>query len=133
MTKDELIQEAFKALKHSYSPYSHFPVGAAVLTTDGEVTYGANIENASYPAGVCGERSALFAAYSKGYTKEDIVALAIVSNGKRVAAPCGVCRQVLNELLEKDTPIYLATPEDEKTVTIAEILPMAFGPEDLGE
>ena len=133
MTKDELIQEAFKAMKHTYSPYSHFPVGAAVLTSDGEVTYGANIENASYPAGICGERAALFAAYSKGYTRDDIVALAIVSNGKRIAAPCGVCRQVLHELLNSDTPIYLATPDEQKTVTMQEILPMAFGQEDLAE
>jgi cytidine deaminase len=131
MTKDELIQEAFQALQHSYSPYSHCPVGAAVLTRDGEITYGANIENASYPASNCAERSALYAAYSKGYTREDITALAIVSNGRRIAAPCGVCRQVLHELLHPDTPIYLSNGSEEKTVTIQELMPMAFGPEDL--
>ena len=131
MTKEELIQEAFKAMKNSYSPYSHFPVGAAVLTRDGEVTYGANIENASYPAGIRGERAAIVAAYGKGYRKEDIVALAIVSEGFHIASPCGICRQMLYELLEKDTPIYLANRREVRTVTTTEILPDAFGPEDL--
>ncbi len=133
MDKEELIQEAFQAMKNSYSPYSNFPVGAAVLTKDGRVFYGANIENASYPAGNCAERSALFAAYSSGIRKDDIEALAIVSQGKRLASPCGICRQTLYELLNPDTPIYLANRNEERMVTPSELLPDAFGPEDLAE
>lgn len=131
MTHEELIEEAFKAMENAYAPYSNFHVGACVLLKDGSYFYGANIENASYPAGNCGERSALFAAYSRGYRKEDIEALAIVSDGKRIAAPCGVCRQVLSELLMQDTPILLATRKDRMDTTIAKLLPYQFGPEDL--
>ena len=131
MTHEELIEEAFKAMENAYAPYSNFHVGACVLLKDGSYYYGANIENASYPAGNCGERSALFAAYSRGYRKVDIEALAIVSDGKRIAAPCGVCRQVLSELLEPDTPILLATRKDRMDTTIAKLLPFSFGPEDL--
>ena len=106
MTKEELIAEAFKAMENAYAPYSKYHVGAAVLTTDGTVFWGANIENASYGATNCAERSAVFAAYSRGYRKDTIEALAIVSDGERIAAPCGICRQVLSELLKADTPIY---------------------------
>ena len=133
MNKEELIREAFQAMKNTYSPYSNFPVGAALLTKDGRVFYGANIENASYPAGNCAERSALFSAYSNGVRKDDIEALAIVSEGKRISSPCGICRQVLHELLNPDTPIYLANRTETKTVTPQEILPDAFGREDLAE
>ena len=99
MTREELIEEAFKAMENSYAPYSNFHVGAAVLTKDGKVFWGANIENASFGATNCGERSAIFAAYSNGYRKDTIEALAIVSDGDRIAAPCGICRQVLSELI----------------------------------
>ena len=131
MTKEELIREAFEALKHSYSPYSHYPVGAAVLLKDGAIIYGANIENASYPCGVCAESAALHNAYSQGYRRNDIEALAIVSEGNTVAGPCGICRQVIHELMNPDTPIYLANRREWKETTIRELLPMSFGPEDL--
>lgn len=131
MEKEELIREAFKALQNSYSPYSHYPVGAAVCASDGTVIYGANIENASYPAGICGKRNAVFAAYARGYRKDDITALAIVSRGHTVAAPCGVCRQVLAELLNRNTPIYLSNGTETIETNMAELLPMPFGPEDL--
>ena len=113
MTREELIEEAFKAMENSYAPYSNFHVGAAVLTKDGKVFWGANIENASFGATNCGERSAIFAAYSNGYRKDTIEALAIVSDGDRIAAPCGICRQVLSELITGDTPIYLSNRKDE--------------------
>ncbi len=131
MERDELIQEAFKALRNSYSPYSHYPVGAAVRTADGRVIYGANIENASYPAGICAERNAVFSAYAQGYRKNDIIALAVVGQGRTVAGPCGVCRQVLSELLNPDTPIYLSNGTETIETNMAELLPMPFGPEDL--
>ncbi|MBR2596671.1 MAG: cytidine deaminase [Solobacterium sp.] len=131
MTKEELIAEAFKAMENAYAPYSKYHVGAALLTTDGQIFWGANIENASYGATNCAERSAVFAAYSRGYRKDTIEALAIVSDGDRIAAPCGICRQVLSELLQGDTPIYLSNGKDETATNMTELLPMQFTMEDV--
>ena len=131
MEKQELIQEAFKAMENAYAPYSNYHVGACILLKDGKYFHGANIENASFGATVCAERTAVFTAYAEGYRKEDIEAIAIVSDGNRLAAPCGICRQVLSELLEKDTPIYLSNGKDEVTKTIEDLLPMSFGSEDV--
>ena len=131
MNKEELIREAFKAMENAYAPYSNYHVGAAVLTDDGKVFRGANIENASYGATNCAERSAVFSAYSNGYHKDRIKALAIVSDGDRIGTPCGVCRQVLSELIEQDTPIYLSNGKDGIDTNISELLPMQFGQEDV--
>ena len=131
MTREELIEQAFKAMENSYAPYSNFHVGAAVLTKDGKVFWGANIENASFGATNCGERSAIFAAYSNGYRKDMIEALAIVSDGDRIAAPCGICRQVLSELITGDTPIYLSNRKDEMDTCMNELLPYQFATEDV--
>lgn len=131
MTREELIEEAFKAMENSYAPYSNYHVGAAVLTKDGKVFWGANIENASFGATNCGERSAIFAAYSNGYRKDTIEALAIVSDGDRIAAPCGICRQVLSELITGDTPIYLSNRKDEMDTCMNELLPYQFTAEDV--
>ena len=79
----------------------------------------------------CAERSAIYSAYSNGYRKEDIQALAIVSDGYRIAAPCGICRQVLSELIGQDTPIYLSNGKEELETTIAELLPMQFNKGDV--
>ena len=128
---EKLIDTAIKQLDFSYTPYSGFKVGAALLTKKGEIYTGCNIENASYGLSNCAERSAIFAAYSQGYRKQDIVSLAIVSDGKRIGTPCGACRQVLVELLEKDTPIVLSNGKDTLVTTIAELLPMSFDSEDL--
>ncbi len=131
MESKKVITEAFKAMENAYAPYSNYHVGACVLCDDGVMFKGANIENASYGATNCGERSAIFSAYSNGYRKENIKALAIVTDGDRVAAPCGICRQVLSELLQQDTPIYLSNGKETKTTTIAELLPFQFSQEDL--
>ena len=131
MTREELIEEAFKAMENSYAPYSNFHVGAAVLTKDGKVFWGANIENASFGATNCGERSAIFSAYSNGYRKDTIEALAIVSDGDRIAAPCGICRQVLSELITGDTPIYLSNRKDEMDTCMNDLLPFQFTTEDV--
>ena len=131
MTKEELIAEAFKAMKNSYAPYSRYHVGACIETTDGKKFWGANIENASFGGTNCAERSAVFAAYSNGYTKDTIQALAIVSDGGRVCAPCGICRQVLSELVRGDMPIYLSNGKSEVDMTINKLLPMQFGVEDV--
>ena len=131
MENKEIIELAFKAMENSYAPYSNFHVGACVACKDGRYFFGANIENASYGATNCGERSAIFAAYSNGVRKDDIEKLAIVSDGHRIAAPCGICRQVLSELLNPDTPIVLSTGEETVVTCMRELLPMNFGPEDL--
>lgn len=126
-----IVDKAFEAMEHAYAPYSNYHVGACVLTSDGEYIIGANIENASFGLTNCAERSAIFAAYSRGYRKEDIKALAIVSDGDLLAAPCGACRQVLVELLNRDTPIILNNKKEEKITNIDELLPMSFTSEDL--
>lgn len=131
MSPEELIQEAFRGMKNSYAPYSNFHVGAALLCRDGRVFLGANIENASYGATNCAERSAVFSAYSNGVRKDDIEALAIVADGDTVATPCGICRQVLSELLDKNTPIYMSNGKKTVKSCMAELLPFAFSQEDL--
>ena len=131
MDRKALIEEAFKALENSYSPSSNFKVGACVLCRDGTLFYGTNIENASYPVTNCAERSALFACYSRGYREKDIEAIAIVSNGARISAPCGACRQVLCELLEPLTPIYLSNGTEEMETNIQRLLPMQFNRKDV--
>ncbi len=131
MTREELIRKAFEAMENSYAPYSGYHVGAAVLTDTGKVYKGTNIENASFGATNCAERSAVFAAYSDGVRKDNITAVAIVSDGDRVCAPCGICRQVLSELIGQDVPIYLSNGTQEVDMTIRRLLPMQFGIEDV--
>lgn len=131
MNQKKLLKLAFEAMDNAYAPYSHYHVGACVSTKDGKTFIGANIENASYGATNCGERSAIFAAYSHGYRKADIEAIAIVTNGHRVGAPCGICRQVLSELINEDTPIILSNGKETLIKTVAELLPMRFTSEDL--
>lgn len=131
MQKEEVLKLAFKAMGNAYAPYSNYHVGACVVTKDGTTFLGANIENASFGATNCGERSAIFAAYSNGYRKEDIEAIAIVTDGHRIGAPCGICRQVLSELLMDQTPIYLSNGVDTVEKTIDDLLPMRFTQEDV--
>lgn len=124
---EKLINEAIKARNNSYSPYSKFAVGAAIKLKDGKIIYGANIENVSYGLTNCAERNAIFSAYSQGYKKDDIIAIAVVADTKDVVSPCGACRQVMSELLKPSTPIYLANlKKDTKEVKIVELLPNSF-------
>ena len=131
MTKEELLEQAFEAQKNAYAPYSNFHVGAAVLTADDHVVLGANVENASYPAGACAEATALNAAYSLGYRKDDIKMIAITSHGDTPARPCGICRQIIRELAGKQVPIILSNRNETVETTIEVLLPDSFGPEDL--
>lgn len=131
MMDQKLIERAFKALENAYAPYSNYRVGACVKTKDGRMFDGVNVENASFGLTNCAERTAIFAAYSAGVRKDDIEGIAIVTEGKRIGAPCGACRQVLSELLNQDTPIYLANREEQKVTTIAELLPFQFSDEDI--
>lgn len=132
INEKQLIKEGFKAQKLAYIPYSKFPVGAAVLLKNGKVIHGANIENAAYGVTMCAERNAVYSTMCQGYKKSDIVAVAITANTQPVASPCGACRQVLFELLNKNTTILLANHKGEiiKT-TAAELLPLGFGKENL--
>ncbi|MEN6531881.1 MAG: cytidine deaminase [Anaerolineaceae bacterium] len=124
-----LIDTARHYLKNSYSPYSNYPVGAAVLAEDGLVYGGTNIENSAYPSGLCAERVAITKAISEGNRK--ILAVAVVTrNG---GAPCGACRQVMREFASLDMPVILTTIDDgfEEEFTLGDLLPRSFGPNDL--
>ena len=132
MEKTQVIEKAKEARKLSYSPYSKFAVGAALLCKDGKVFQGANVENASYPLCMCAERNALYNAMMNGYKKSDFVALAIVADTDDPCSPCGACRQVIDELFPKDAKIYLANVKgDLKETNIQELLPFSFSGDDL--
>lgn len=126
-----LLDAAQQARENSYSPYSHFKVGAAVFTRQGHIFTGTNIENASYGLTVCAERNATFAAVGAG--EKDIVALALVTQklpGAKVNSPCGACRQVLAEFMPPDAPIYMAMLDGKKRTVITkklkDLIPLAF-------
>lgn len=127
----ELLKNAYEAMDNAYAPYSNFHVGACVKTKDGKYHKGANVENASYGLTNCAERSALFHVFSLGYRQADIEAIAIVGQGNTLITPCGACRQVLVELLKRDTPIVLGTGEKVLITNIEELMPMAFTSDDL--
>ena len=132
MTKEQLIEKAKEARELSYSPYSHFAVGAAVETKDGQVFLGANIENSSYPLCMCAERNALYNAYMHGYKKEDLKALALCAATDEPCSPCGACRQVISEIFPADAPIYMSNLKgDVQETTIEELLPFAFSEDAL--
>lgn len=127
MNKLELIKSAEHAAQNAYAPYSKFHVGAAILLKDGTIIEGANIENISYGATNCAERSALFAAASQGYRKGDFEAIAIYGRTKEPISPCGICRQALAEFLEKDTPVFLVNQKlDVLDTTLGNLLPYSF-------
>ena len=130
MTPRELALAAIEAMKKSYSPYSHFTVGAALLTKDGKLYTGANIENASYTPTVCAERNAIFTAVHSGEREFEAIAIVGGHEGdiKGVTAPCGVCRQVMSEFCSPDFKVLLVTSPDgdfEET-TLGELLPYIF-------
>ena len=133
MTEKLLIEKALKATENSYSPYSGFKVGAALLCEDGEIYCGCNIENASFSATVCAERVAISKAVSEGKAKFKAIAVVGGKNGEITdyCTPCGICRQVLSEFCEGDFKIILFNGDTIKVVTLNEILPLGFGSENL--
>ena len=132
MTKEELIERAKEARKLSYSPYSHFAVGAALLCKDGRVFVGSNVENSSYPLCMCAERNALYNAKMHGVKKEDMVALALSADTDEPCSPCGACRQVISELFPSNAPIYMSNLKgDVQETNIKELLPYAFSEDAL--
>lgn len=130
MELKKLILSAKEAREFAYAPYSNFKVGAAVLTDDGKIYTGCNIENASYGATNCAERTAIFKAVSEGH--KIIKAIAIMGSSEDFTYPCGICRQVISEFASEDIKIIIVKNEDEYIVrTMEEILPGTFTRKDL--
>ena len=132
---EKLIEIAVDMTKMSYSPYSHFRVGAALLAKNGQIYTGCNIENAGYTPSNCAERTAFFKAVSEGVKEFQAIAVVGGLNGelKQLAAPCGVCRQVMMEFCDpKAFQIIMATDKEHyRMMNLEELLPMGFGPKNL--
>ena len=127
---EELIQKATDMLDKAYVPYSKFPVGAALLTKEGEVFSGCNIENASFGLTNCAERTAIFKAVSEGKMEFDY--LVVTGDTDAPISPCGACRQVLAEFCSPDMPVLLTNNKGNKQITtVGELLPGAFKSEDM--
>lgn len=127
MDKNELVKLALEARKNSYSPYSGFKVGAALLTKNGRVYKGCNVENGAFSPTNCAERTAVFSAVADG--ERDFSAIAIVGGADEINAfcpPCGVCRQVLSEFCSADFEIHLFDGEEIRTFTLGELFPESF-------
>lgn len=128
MTDKELMALATKAREHSYSPYSHFSVGAALLTKSGKVYLGTNVENSSFSATNCAERTAFFSAIADG--ESEFLAIAICAGKHKsepiTCMPCGICRQVMSEFCDKDFKIIVSDGNGIKALTLGELLPNSF-------
>ncbi len=133
MDNESLMIAAEKARENSYSPYSHFRVGAALLAKSGKVYTGCNIENAAYSATNCAERTAIFKAVSEGEREFEAIAIVGGKEGEtpRFCAPCGVCRQVLAEFCPADFKILLGSHEKFEVFTLEMLLPLSFTEKDL--
>ena len=130
--KLHLLEHAKLAMERAYTPYSHFNVGAALLDESGNIIYGCNIENVAYGPTNCAERTALFSAVAQGSKPRTFKALAVVGNTDEPISPCGVCRQVIVELMKEDTPIILGNLKGLwRETTVAALLPDAFIPSTL--
>lgn len=133
----ELIEKAEEAMDMAYTPYSHYQVGAALLDKEGRIWQGCNIENAAFSPTNCAERTAIFKAISEGVREFSAIAIVGRNEGDKVlakdfAAPCGICRQVINEFCPKDFPIILARRDGlVREYRLDELLPQGFGPENL--
>lgn len=127
---DMLFQAALAAQAQAYAPYSRFKVGAAIVTPDGKVFVGCNVENAAYPVGSCAEAGAISAMAAGGGRR--ITAIVVVGDGEHLVTPCGGCRQRIREFAEPKTLIHVAGPEGIRgSFTVDELLPLSFGPTHL--
>ncbi len=140
MADDVLLTEAIAAREHAYAPYSNYKVGAALLTRDGKIYTGCNVENQAYPSGMCAERVAVGKAISDGQAWADFMAIAVVGTGDAPCRPCGMCRQLLSEMYAQEARlddrkagelrvIMINSPErwDKRLVkTLRELLPYGF-------
>ena len=125
-----LTERAMSAKERAYAPYSGFRVGAALLATDGSITEGCNVENASYPAGMCAERGAISSAVARGV--RDFVAIVIATDAEQPTPPCGICRQVMMEFAPRLEVISVTRGGADARWTMSELLPAAFTPTSLG-
>lgn len=126
----DLLEAARSAQANSYSPYSHFPVGAAIRSASGRIYAGANWENVAFPQGVCAEGSAISAMITAG--EREIVEVLTIAAGDQLTTCCGGCRQKIREFATPSTPVHAAGPEGiRRTFTLGELLPESFGPEHL--
>ena len=124
-----LLRAAARVRRNAHAPYSNFPVGAAVLA-GGKIFTGVNVENSSFPQGMCAERAAIGAMVTAGFKRVD--AVAVVGGTLRPVPPCGGCRQVLSEFCDAGTPVVYSTPGGRKVqATMGELLPSAFGAVDV--
>ena len=129
---DLLLDKAQEAREQSYAPYSHYRVGAALMTADGQIYQGCNIENAGFTPTVCAERTAFFKAVYDGHRA--FRAIAVIATGEEMGFPCGVCRQVMAEFCDRDFIIITANRDRTKVdvSSFETLLPHSFGPKDLG-
>ena len=129
MTDQALMELATQMLERSYAPYSHFPVGAALLCADGTVFTGCNVENAAYGSSICAERTALVKAVSEGHT--NFTAIAITGRGEDFCWPCGACRQMLFEFSPRMRVLVSRRDGQMADTTLDQLLPFGFGPHSL--
>ena len=131
MPSVETLFEAAKAVQaRAYAPYSGFKVGAAIMTPDGRIFTGCNVENAAYPVGTCAEAGAVSAMLAAGESR--IAEIVVMGEGENLVTPCGGCRQRIREFAGPDTPVHIAGPEGiRKRLTLEELLPFSFGPDNL--
>lgn len=128
----KLFEAAIAAKENSYSPYSKFRVGAAVLLDDNTIFKGTNIENVSFGGTICAERSAFVSLLSNGYKKENIKAVAICADTNDYIKPCGICCQFMSEFIDETVPMYLLNNKQEYIITtINKVLPNCFTSEDM--
>jgi cytidine deaminase len=127
---DDMLSLAREMMARAYAPYSNFHVGAALRGESGRIYGGANVENAAYPQGVCAEASAISALIGGGDRR--ITEVLVIAKGDSLVTPCGGCRQKLREFAADDVKIHIAGPEGHRrSVTLGELLPLSFGPENL--
>lgn len=128
----KLMEKARDTLQYSYSPYSNFPVGCALVTEDDQVFTGVNIENVSFGVTNCAERSAIYTAVSQGYRPGFVKAIAVAGETEAFLPPCSICRQVLVEFCGSETPVYLTRQDGEIfTTSVGELVPFAFETMDM--
>jgi cytidine deaminase len=123
---EDLYAQAVQAAERSYSPYSHFRVGAALKLTNGQIVTGTNVENVSYGLTICAERSALVAAVSRFGPAIRIEAVAVANLNNAASPPCGACRQVLAEFTLPDTPVVFPVADGQRVMPFGDLLPLAF-------
>lgn len=123
----KLVDVARHNRKKAHVPYSNFPVGAALLMKDNTIISGVNVENVSFGATNCAERTAIFSAIAQGYSKDDFKAIAVAGNTQDYLPPCSICRQVMVEFCDDEFPVYLTREDQEITMmTVGELVPNAF-------